>query len=149
MATTKEPIPITPEQLDTMIAITKDAKYRLAANGMPELDEDLQEMIELMENASRKPPGEVIPERISEDPVKPIVDPARPPEGKVIPKDATLGDLESGKVKLEDREKKKPIVDDKEHKQATVKELEAEKKDRREEYASHQKPKHEEHKHHK
>lgn len=110
------PTNITDEQLVTMLTITKDVEKRIACNGMPELDQDLKEMIELLEAAVPKPG----PQPVREDPVQPIIDPARPPE-------------------------KKPTMEDKEHKEHTaakLKELEAEKKDKREEYSSHIKPRH-------
>ena len=132
---------LTTEQLTTILEISKDIQIRIKANGMPELDEDLAEMIALLEAAAEAPPPEPDPEAARKkkedaDPVKPIIDPARPPEGKVIPKDATLRDLETKKVTLED--KAKPTVKDKEHvkqavehTEATLKELKAEQKDRR------------------
>ena len=49
-------------QLDTILEISKDVQQRVKANGMPELDEDLAEMITLLEDAKRNPPGEIIPE---------------------------------------------------------------------------------------
>lgn len=45
-------VTLTEEQLNTVIAISKDVQERVKANGMPELDEDLAEMIELLEGAA-------------------------------------------------------------------------------------------------
>jgi hypothetical protein len=59
-------ITITQAQLDRMIEISKDVQERVKANGMPELDEDIAEMIRLMEEAQPlvPPPGEeIIPEK--------------------------------------------------------------------------------------
>jgi hypothetical protein len=58
----EESITITMSQLDTILEISKDVQQRVKANGMPELDEDLAEMITLLEDAKRNPPGEIIPE---------------------------------------------------------------------------------------
>lgn len=82
---TPDPITITHEQAATMLEICKDVQSRIPANGMPELDKDLAEMITLLEEAMSggvvPPPGEELPlSKKIEDPVKPIIDPARPPE---------------------------------------------------------------------
>lgn len=45
-------VTLTEEQLNTIIAISKDVQERVKANGMPELDEDIAEMIELLEGAA-------------------------------------------------------------------------------------------------
>lgn len=45
-------VTLTEEQLNTVITISKDVQERVKANGMPELDEDLAEMIELLEAAA-------------------------------------------------------------------------------------------------
>lgn len=42
---------ITEEQLDGMIAVSKDSLNRLAAHGMPEFDQDLKDMIAFLEKA--------------------------------------------------------------------------------------------------
>jgi hypothetical protein len=47
---------ITQDQLEVMLEISKDVQKRVKANGMPELDEDLAEMIELLEGASSSAP---------------------------------------------------------------------------------------------
>jgi len=51
-------VTVTQEQLERMIVITKDVQERVKANGMPELDEELAEMIVILEEAAghRLPP---------------------------------------------------------------------------------------------
>lgn len=44
-------VTLTTEQLSIILGISKDVQIRIKANGMPELDEDLAEMIELLEAA--------------------------------------------------------------------------------------------------
>ena len=45
-------VTLTEDQLTTIIAISKDVQERVKANGMPELDQDIAEMIELLEEAA-------------------------------------------------------------------------------------------------
>lgn len=45
-------ITLTEEQLNTVLVIAKDLQERIPCNGMPELDQDLAEMIEILEGAS-------------------------------------------------------------------------------------------------
>ena len=46
---------LTNDQLGVILEISKDIQRRIKCNGMPELDEDLAEMIELLEGAVEPP----------------------------------------------------------------------------------------------
>jgi hypothetical protein len=66
---------ITEGQMKQILGICKDVQIRIKANGMPELDEDLAEMIELLEGAAGAAELPPDPEVLGREKAPPVIRP--------------------------------------------------------------------------